>query len=366
MQLPGRTPKFELPLDRGMHTVHFSRPGFSEFAQTISVGGETQPVVRPVWQAEDGRGLRAEIFRTPRFEDKFKSRVDPQIDFLWGFGPADPELSHENFSIRWQGFIKAPKPGKYKLIGIADDSIKVSLDGAVCLEETDLVRRCEATVDLTGEPQAIVIEYVQTVEVAMISLRWIPPDHALEQAVPPGALFYDKQVAQNTAVRDVPDPDPAGGLRAQLFDDVELHHLVKTRIDRQVDFMWGFDPADPELPQEDFSIRWEGALQPPVAGAYTMLTFSDDGSRLWLDDALVVDNWGYHSVTRVEAPIVLEKRPYRIRIEFMQGKRSAVCSARWIRPGAVRDEPIPSSALRPPEPHDPEQGKSAAVPAPPG
>jgi hypothetical protein len=348
IQLPGRAPKLELPLERGLHSVHIVRPGFSEFAQTVSIGGAEQPTIRPLWLAEDGRGLRAELFRGAQFKDKFKSRVDPMIDFMWGFGPADPELWHENFSIRWKGFIKAPMPGKYKIIGIADDSMRVSIDGLTCIDSADLVRRCEATVDLTGEPQSLDIEYVQTVEAAMVSLRWVPPGHSMEQAIPAGALFYDKQLARNTKVRDVPEPT-AGGLRAQLFDDPELHHLVKTRIDRQIDFMWGFDPPDSDIPQENFSIRWDGTLLPPEVGSYTLTTFSDDGSRLWLDDALVVDNWGNHSVTRVDTAMDLQKRPYRIRVEFMQGSNSAVCSVRWIRPGQAREEVIPSSALRPAE-----------------
>ncbi|MBA3847659.1 MAG: hypothetical protein H0X45_13585, partial [Planctomycetes bacterium] len=66
------------------------------------------------------------------------------------------------------------------------------------------------------------------------------------------------------------------------------------RVDDQVDFtsvdakFYGTKLAD------NFAVRWRGVLRVPVAGTWTLATDSDDGSRLVLDGAQVIDNSGRH------------------------------------------------------------------------
>jgi hypothetical protein len=72
------------------------------------------------------------------------------------------------------------------------------------------------------------------------------------------------------------------------------------------------------LPLERFSVRWTGYLTVPRSGSYTFATTSDDGSSLYIDDRVVVDNRGPH-VSRTETGAVdLTEGSHRIRIDYTQ------------------------------------------------
>ena len=65
-----------------------------------------------------------------------------------------------------------------------------------------------------------------------------------------------------------------------------------------------------------FAVRWTGVLRIPRSGAYTFFLTSDDGSRLWLDDALVVDNDGPHAAIEKSGKAWLEKGDYRLDVRW--------------------------------------------------
>src|SRR5205814_1116011 len=45
---------------------------------------------------------------------------------------------------------------------------------------------------------------------------------------------------------------------------------------------------------DHFAARWTGAIEAPADGTYRFALASDDGSRLFIDEHLVVDNDGLH------------------------------------------------------------------------
>jgi len=46
--------------------------------------------------------------------------------------------------------------------------------------------------------------------------------------------------------------------------------------------------------QGKFAAKWIGNVEVKVAGRYTFSTQSDDGSRLWINNQMIIDNGGYH------------------------------------------------------------------------
>ena len=80
-----------------------------------------------------------------------------------------------------------------------------------------------------------------------------------------------------------------------------------------------------------FSARFSGMLKAPTKGDYELLLTSDDGSRLWIDDRLVVDNSGDHPALTKSATVALDPvRPARIRIEYANIGGKGELSLRWI------------------------------------
>jgi hypothetical protein len=69
---------------------------------------------------------------------------------------------------------------------------------------------------------------------------------------------------------------------------------------------------------ETFSVTWRGYLTVPAAGTYELGTTSDDGSQLFVDDRLVVDNGGQHSAQTRTATVHLTSGSHRVMLVYTQ------------------------------------------------
>lgn len=70
--------------------------------------------------------------------------------------------------------------------------------------------------------------------------------------------------------------------------------------------------------EDHFAVVYTGYLRIPRTGAYQLATISDDGSRLYLHDRLVVDNDGSHSTRQRTGLAALEAGWHPIRIEYFE------------------------------------------------
>ena len=97
-------------------------------------------------------------------------------------------------------------------------------------------------------------------------------------------------------------------------------------------------------PPETFSTRWRGYLPVARAGSYRFATTSDDGSWLYVDGRLVVDNGGTHGVVTRSGQTFLERGPHFILIEYSQAGGPSALEVSWARDGAPLT-PIPAWML---------------------
>jgi beta-glucosidase len=80
-------------------------------------------------------GLKAEYFNNKELRGPAVTiRTDERIDFDWGRYNPTPELTGNNFSIRWTGKLKAPESGTYTLGFTADDGARLYLDGKLLVD----------------------------------------------------------------------------------------------------------------------------------------------------------------------------------------------------------------------------------------
>jgi hypothetical protein len=123
---------------------------------------------------------------------------------------------------------------------------------------------------------------------------------------------------------------PGDGLTGTYHDQLNLAGSAFSRVDPTVDFDWGSASPDPRLPTDNFSVSWTGQLLAPSTDDYTFRTTSDDGVRLWIDGALVIDDWTAHGATLDTAtvPLVLGRR-YAIRMDFYDSGGLAIARLHW-------------------------------------
>jgi chitodextrinase len=100
--------------------------------------------------------------------------------------------------------------------------------------------------------------------------------------------------------------------------------------------------------EEFFQFKFESKLQITTAGAYTFYTTSDDGSVLYIDGTLVVNNDGAHSSQERSGNITLTAGLHDIRVQYYNnaGTFGTVLEVRWESSAAgVTKQIIPGSVL---------------------
>jgi beta-glucosidase len=129
------------------------------------------------------------------------------------------------------------------------------------------------------------------------------------------------------------------GLSAEYFDNVSLKEKSKAqRVDSLIDFHWGEAAPAPELKPDSFSVRWTGFIVPPKTGEYLLSVRSDDGTRLYLHDSLVIDNWGMHGVIgKTASANLIAGEPMPVRLEFYDAWHSAEVTLSWQMPGTMEE-----------------------------
>lgn len=97
--------------------------------------------------------------------------------------------------------------------------------------------------------------------------------------------------------------------------------------------------------KEQCALAFMGFLSVPQDGLYTLALVSDDGSRFYVGDTLVVDNDGLHGAVRAEGKVALKAGYHPIAVQWFNSRGASALEVRWSGPGVGREQPIPSSVL---------------------
>jgi hypothetical protein len=83
---------------------------------------------------------------------------------------------------------------------------------------------------------------------------------------------------------------------------------------------------------EWFALDFNGKFRVSQAGRYQFRLLSDDGSILWVDGDLVIDNDGQHPPTSKLNSVDLDQGPHRLRVFYYQGPRTEVALQLFVTP----------------------------------
>lgn len=131
--------------------------------------------------------------------------------------------------------------------------------------------------------------------------------------------------------------------QAKTFNDPP----TVTRTDATVNFDWGSGAPAAGVSVDTFTVRWTGAVLPPLSDTYTFYTTTDDGVRLYVNNQLVVDDWQDQGATERSGSITLVgQQRYNIRMEYYENGGSASATLAWSTP-ALAKTIIPQTQLYP-------------------
>lgn len=137
------------------------------------------------------------------------------------------------------------------------------------------------------------------------------------------------------------------GLLGSYFAGVTPSGTPLVTRTEAVNFDWGTNRPAIGVPADNFSVRWTGTLTVPTTGTYRFQTRSDDGVRLWVNGAQVINNWTDHSPTNNTTGNISLTAGQRVAVvlEYYERGGGAVMQLRWRRPGQLTYVAVPAGNL---------------------
>ncbi len=94
---------------------------------------------------------------------------------------------------------------------------------------------------------------------------------------------------------------------------------------------------------EYFGIQYKGNFKVLKEGSYNFRMVSDDGSKLYIDDSLVVDNDGIHGDNAQSGTIFLNKGMHDLRLDYFQGPRYEIALQLFYSIGSGDEQIFPGT-----------------------
>jgi len=281
------------------------------------------------------------------------TRIDSTINFELTYSkqplvlsPAPGIVPEDEYSVRWTGQVQPLYSETYTFYTVSDDGIRLWVNGALLVDNWTNQGATEKSGTITlvaGQKYDIVIEYYENAGEAVTKLYW-------SSASTPKAIVPKSQL--------FPPVIPSGGtgLKGTYYNGTALSGTpLLTRIDTTINFELTYSkqplvlsPAPGIVPEDKYSVRWTGRVQPLYAETYTFYTVSDDGIRLWVNGVLLVDNWTDQGATEKSGTITLVAgQKYDIVIEYYENAGEAVTKLYWSSASTPKTI-VPKSQLFPP------------------
>jgi glucose/arabinose dehydrogenase len=152
---------------------------------------------------------------------------------------------------------------------------------------------------------------------------------------PAGELFY-VDMGGGTVRRVVHRPTscPVGQYLAQYFPNRTLTGTPARTGCEAAPLDHSFGTSSPTgVGPDNFSARWSGTFDFP-AGTHTFRAVASDGIRVWVDGALLIDQWRDQARSTFTASRSLSAGPHEVRVEWYEATEEAVAGLSWAAVGA--------------------------------
>ena len=141
------------------------------------------------------------------------------------------------------------------------------------------------------------------------------------------------------------------------FDSlVPIYTFVTANLDVPVrNYTQGFPTPKMQSVIENFAIRFRAELEINMPGVYVFELYSDDGSQLYIDGSLVVNNDGIHPAISRQGRIRLGTGIHAVEIHYFQGPRQAIALQWFYQPPNGSRQIVPPDVIyHPGEPQIPD------------
>lgn len=161
------------------------------------------------------------------------------------------------------------------------------------------------------------------------------------------AVYLLRDQLNNPASKDAA-PVAVAGVRYSYWEakvrDCKIETLDALGTPKGAGRVKTFNQKIAGLPSNNYAIKYSGQIEIEKDGKYAFQTESDDGSRLYINGKLVVDNDGVHPPTKKMGTIDLQKGSHTIVVTFFQEGGGAEFKVDW-QGSDIKRSPIPPAIL---------------------
>ncbi|MDB4978237.1 MAG: domain containing protein [Candidatus Peribacteria bacterium] len=212
--------------DGGTASHTFFSPSVNQtYTATLSTG-QLPPVVPPACNTPGTNAFTSCYYSGKNFSSLKLARTDGALSFDWGGGSPDPVVPADNFSLKSQGNFTF-KAGDYDFTAVADDGVRVSVDGTVIIDKfTDQpATTYNVTKTMTAGSHLVLFEYYEAYGNAVAKLSWAKRDDVLPppaDTTPPVTAITDpadKATVTGASVITASATDASGIASVQFLVD---------------------------------------------------------------------------------------------------------------------------------------------------
>ncbi len=133
------------------------------------------------------------------------------------------------------------------------------------------------------------------------------------------------------------------GITGEYFANADLEgEPAFTRVDKDINFYWESGSPSPELPDDNFSIRWTGYIVPPVTGTYQIGCWGMPTLEVWFEDEKILSHNSEHSAFHHEKEVKMKAgKKYKIVYEYKNWYGDGDAKLLWNMPNPnMQDEAV--------------------------
>ena len=257
----------------------------------------------------------------------------------------EPAADDNRYGFSFQGYVQVPVDGFVDFYTNSDDGSRLLIDGQLVVDNDGQhgARDAAGNIGLAAGWHRIQVDYFERWGDESLAVSWRLPGGE-RMPIPDASLVYDPSVLPTLEAADAARDHLIGGIEYEYFEgkwkqlpDFDTLTPVATGV---VD---GFTLA-PRQRDDLFAFRFRGYIDIPEYGFYTFYTTSDDGSRLYIGDQLVVDNDGLHAARERSGRIALERGRHAITVTVFERYGEEVLEVAYSGPRFDK-EPIGPTVL---------------------
>jgi hypothetical protein len=238
-------------------------------------------------------------------------RDDAEINFDWGGGSPAWQIPPDNFSVRWTRSLQF-EAGRYRFTTTTDDGVRLYLDGKLIIDQwrDQAPATFTAERDLSAGQHTLRMDYYEAAGGAVARLSWTRIGGPA-QGPWRGEYFANRSLAGSPAL---------------------------VRDDPEINFDWGAGSPAPQIPPDDFSVRWTRTIN-LSGGRYRFSPTTDDGVRLYVDGRMVMQRWMDMAPTTFNVYLDLASGDHTVRMEYYEHTGNAL--ARLSIDKVASEKPVP-------------------------